>query len=157
MQPQCPSPSLNGHIVANKTNAPTILPPTNVLRMKAWGVASNGVPNNEDKTPAASNTEIISIDTNVQAQLNAGGASTDPRYNYLFIGSTWTFGGGQPSGPYPNNPANPTNPPQYNEVGTSSCSTARWRLFNRGPTALISGAPILRLSWHSNRKPEGEG
>ena len=132
---QCPSPSLNGHIVANKKFAPTILPPTNVLRWKAWGFASNGVPNNEDKTPAAANTEVISIDTNVQAQLSAGGASTDPRYNYLFIGSTWTFGGGQPSGPYPKNPANPTNPPQYNEVGASMLFNSTLETFQQGNDA----------------------
>jgi len=129
--PQCPSsPNLTGHIVAATSAA--ILPPTNVLRLKPWGVASNGVPNNEDKTPAASNTEIISIDTNVQAQLSAAGASTDPRYNYLLIGSTWTFGGGQPSGAYPNNPANPTNPPQFNEVGTSMLFNSTMETFQQG-------------------------
>jgi hypothetical protein len=121
---------LNGHIVAATSAA--ILPPSNVLRMKPWGVASNGVPNNEDKTPAASNTEIISIDTNVQAQLSAGGASTDPRYNYLLIGSIWTFGGNQPTGPYPKNPANPTNPPQFNEVGTSMLFNSTLETFQQG-------------------------
>ncbi len=134
---QCPSsPNLSGHIVAYTTSA-AILPPSNVLRMKPWGVASNGVPNNEDKTPAAANTEIISIDTNVQAQLSAGGAGTDPRYNYLMIGSTWTFGGGQPSkltpnGAYPNNAANPPNPPPYNVVGTSMLFNSTMETFQQG-------------------------
>lgn len=132
--PECPS-SKNGHIVAFP--AKTILPPTNVLRMKPWGVASNGIPNNEDKTPAASNTEIISIDTNVQAQLSAGGASADPRYNYLMIGSTWTFGGGQPSllspnPAYPNNAANPPSPPPYNVVGTSMLFNSTMETFQQG-------------------------
>ena len=128
---QCPTSSLNGHIVAATTTA-AILPPSNVLRTKPWGVADNGVPNNEDKTPAAANTEIISLDTNVQSQLSAAGASTDPRYNYLLIGSTWTFGGAQPTGPYPKNPANPTNPPAYNEVGGSMLFNSTLETFQQG-------------------------
>jgi hypothetical protein len=132
--PECPS-SLNGHIVAYP--AKSILPPTAVLRLKPWGVASNGVPNNEDKTPAASNTEIISIDTNVQAQLSAAGASADPRYNYLLIGSTWTFDGNQPSllspnGAYPNNAPNPPSPPPYNVVGTSMLFNSTMETFQQG-------------------------
>jgi hypothetical protein len=147
---QCPSPSLNGHIVAVTSAA--ILPPTNVLRQKAWGVASNGVPNNEDKTPAASNTEIISIDTNVQAQLSAGGASADPRYNYLFIGSTWTFGGGPPTGPYPFNPANPTNPPQFNEVGTSMLFNSTLETFQQGTNSTYQVAAKNCFNCHGFSK-----
>jgi hypothetical protein len=132
--PECPT-ALNGHIVAYP--AKSILPPTNVLRLKPWGIASNGIPNNEDKTPAASNTEIISIDTNIQTQLNAAGASADPRYNYLMIGSTWTFGGGQPSllspnGAYPNNAPNPPSPPPYNVVGTSMLFNSTMETFQQG-------------------------
>lgn len=127
--PECPA-SKNGHIVAFP--AKSILPPTAVLRLKSWGVGSDGVPNQQDKTPAASNTEIISIDTNVQAQLNAGGASADPRYNYLMIGSTWTFGGDQPTGAYPNNAPNPPSPPPYNVIGTSMLFNSTMETFQQG-------------------------
>lgn len=134
--PECPT-SLNGHIIAYPPPSTSILPPTNVLRMKPWGVASDGVPNQEDKTPAASNTEIISIDTNIQAQLSAAGASADPRYNYLMIGSTWTFGGDQPTGPYPCNFANPPcpitpKPSKYNVIGTSMLFNSTMETFQQG-------------------------
>ena len=145
--PQCPSASLNGHIVAATTSA-AILPPSNVLRTKAWGVATNGVPNQQDKTPADSNTEITSIDTNVQAQLAAAGASADPRYNYLLIGSTWTFGGNEPTGPYPKNPANPTNPPAFNEIGTSMLFNSTMETFQQGDTTYQTGNNCFAC--HSN-------
>ena len=47
----------------------------------------------------------------------------------------WTFGGGQPSGPYPKNPANPTNPPQYNEVGASMLFNSTLETFQQGNDA----------------------
>jgi hypothetical protein len=144
---QCPSASLNGHIVAAKPPA-AILPPTNVLRTKAWGVATNGVPNQQDKTPADSNTEITSIDTNVQAQLAAAGASADPRYNYLLIGSTWTFSGGEPSGPYPKNAPNPPTPPPFNEIGTSMLFNSTMETFQQGDTTYQTGNNCFAC--HSN-------
>jgi hypothetical protein len=154
--PECPT-SLNGHIIAYAYPNPTksILPPTDVLRLKPWGVADNGVPNNEDKTPAASNTEIISIDTDIQAKLAAAGASTDPRYNYLMIGSTWTFGGKQPSllapnGAYANNAANPPSPPPYNVVGTSMLFNSTMETFQQGGDG-TSQTGFNCFSCHSDR------
>jgi hypothetical protein len=130
---QC-SPEKSGHIVA--MTAAGILPPANILRTKPWGVAAEGVPNQQDKTPADSNTEIISLDTNVQSQLSAAGAGTDPRYNYLLIGATWTFGGGQPSGAYPKNPPIPQNPPKFDEIGTSMLANSTMETFQQGGTGL---------------------
>jgi hypothetical protein len=131
-KPQTPcTTSVANHIVAATTAS--ILPPGNILRQKSWGVATNGVPNQEDKTPADSNTEVISLDTNIQAQLKAAGASSDPRYNYLMIGSTWTFGGNQPTGPYPKNTPPISNPPKYNEIGTSMLFNSSMETFQQGP------------------------
>lgn len=115
--------SSNMHIIA-ATTAP--IGPSNILREKPWGVASNGIPNQEDATPAAANTEIISIDTNLQALLKAAGASTDPRYNYLMIGATWTFGGGEPNGAYP------TNPGVADEIGTSMLANSSMETYQQG-------------------------
>jgi len=108
------------------TAPPAPISSSNILREKAWGASSIGQPNQEDLTPAASNTEIISIDTNVRSQLAAAGASADPRYNYLMIGSTWTFGGGQPNGPYP------ANPSVNDEIGTSMLANSTMETFHQG-------------------------
>lgn len=67
---------------------------TNVQMICPWGVATDVVPNNEDATPAASNSEIISINNAMQNLL----VGNDIRKNYLLIGATWTFGGHAPSG-----------------------------------------------------------
>jgi hypothetical protein len=134
------------HIVAA---TPAAIGPSNILRLKSWGVASDGVPNQEDKTPADSNTEIISIDTNVQSQLAAAGASADPRYNYLLIGSTWTFGGGEPSGPYPKNPSNPTNPPAFNEIGTSMLFNSTMETFQQGKDSTYQASSNNCFACHS--------
>jgi hypothetical protein len=112
------------NIVATAPPAP--ISASNILREKAWGVSSIGQPNQEDPTPAASNTEIISIDTNIRNQLAAAGASADPRYNYLMIGSTWTFGGGQPNGPYP------VDPGVNDEIGTSMLANSTMETFHQG-------------------------
>ncbi len=124
--PTCPQSKWN-HIVA-ATTAP--IGSSNILRQKPWGVASDGIPNQEDATPAASNTEVISLNTNVRAQLSAAGASSDPRYNYLFIGSTWTFGGGQPNGAYPTNPK--PDGSGADEIGTSLLLNSTMETFQQG-------------------------
>lgn len=68
--------------------------PTNVLRSMPWGSAMDSATNQEDKSSAASNTEIISINNAVYNLL----PGNDVRKNYWLIGSTWTFGGTGPSG-----------------------------------------------------------
>ena len=84
--------------------------PSDTQRVYAFGVAPTGVPNQEDKTPADANTEIISVNNSVQAALAAG----DIRKNYYFVGSTWTFGGWAPTGAY-----SPTGDPNGAEIGTN--------------------------------------
>jgi hypothetical protein len=67
---------------------------SNTKMTKPWGVANEGAPNAENKTPAASNSEVISMNNSVLGQLVAG----DLRTNYIFIGATWTDGGAAPDG-----------------------------------------------------------
>ena len=136
----------SGHIIAATSAA---IGPSNILREKPWGVASDGVPNQEDTTPAAANTEIISLDTNVRSQLSAAGASADPRYNYLLIGSTWTFGGGEPNGSYP------TNPGLADEIGTSKLANSSMETYQQGTdTAYQTGANCFSCHTSSTTNPK---
>jgi hypothetical protein len=68
--------------------------PSNSTRTKPWGVANAGVPNPENPTAAAANSQVISINNSVMSML----VGNDLRKNYMFIGSTWTSGGAAPTG-----------------------------------------------------------
>jgi len=68
--------------------------PSNTWRTKPWGVAVDSVPNAEDVSPAASNSEILSINNSVLNRLKGN----DVRKHYYFNGATWTFGGAAPNG-----------------------------------------------------------
>jgi hypothetical protein len=97
--------------------APTVaIKPSNVIRWKPWGAASNASPNPIDASPAASNTEIISIHNTVTVP---GG---DVRNNYFMTGTTWTVGGAAPTGPFPSG----------NEVGTSMLANTTMETFQQG-------------------------
>ncbi|MBC8753215.1 hypothetical protein H2O64_00945 [Kordia sp. YSTF-M3] len=78
-------------IVAKDSNT---ISASNTKMTKPWGAANEGAPNAENDTPAASNSEVISINNSVLGQLVAG----DLRKNYIFIGATWTDGGAAPDG-----------------------------------------------------------
>ena len=67
---------------------------SNTKMTKPWGVANDGVPNPENSTPAASNSEVISMNNSILSQLADG----DLRKNYIFIGATWTDSGKAPTG-----------------------------------------------------------
>lgn len=67
---------------------------SNTTMTKPWGVANEGAPNAENSTPAASNSQVISINNSVLGQLAEG----DLRKNYIFIGATWTDSGAAPTG-----------------------------------------------------------
>jgi hypothetical protein len=88
--------------------------PSNVIRWKAWGAASNLSPNPIDGSAAASNTEIISIHNSVAGMMPAG----DIRNNYMMTGSTWTIGGAAPT--------------LSNQVGTSRLSNTTMETFVQG-------------------------
>ena len=68
--------------------------PSNSTRTKPWGVANAGVPNPENPSVEASNSQVISINNSVQSKL----VGNDVRKNYFFIGSTWTDSGLPPTG-----------------------------------------------------------
>lgn len=66
---------------------------SNTLGVLPWGSAKDSVTNQEDKSSAASNSEIISINYTIQKMLG-----NDIRAKYLQIGATWTMGGAPPTG-----------------------------------------------------------
>lgn len=113
---------ITGNIVVATTTPPTTsIGPNNALRLKAWGASSNVSPN-AGATPAASNTEIISINRSVFGQLIAG----DPRLNYFMTGSTWTSNGLGPTGAFNSGGGG------GNEVGTSQLANVTMETFQQG-------------------------
>jgi hypothetical protein len=98
--------------------------PSNTLRSKAWGAASNVSPNPVDGSATASNTEIISINNSIRGMMPAG----DIRNNYFMTGATWTIDGQAPI-PFP--PPTPTTPGA--QVGTSRLSNTTMETFEQGP------------------------
>lgn len=102
---------------------PASIGPSNILREEPWGVTCNGIPNQQDKTPADANTLVLSLNTQVRSRLREAGAEADPRFNYLFIGSTWTEGGAPPSGAYANG---------GNEIGTNTLANSTMETFVQG-------------------------
>jgi len=66
-------------IVATKGNT---ISPSDTSRTHPWGGKA-------DKSSAVNNTDIISINQNIQSQLAPG----DPRANYFLVGATWTANG----------------------------------------------------------------
>ncbi len=68
--------------------------PSNTRRTKPWGSGYNMQPNAEDKSPAASNSEVLAINNAIRMMLPDG----DVRKKYLFIGATWTENGAGPLG-----------------------------------------------------------
>jgi hypothetical protein len=60
-----------------------------VTRLAPWGAPNNFQPNPAVASVAASNTQIVSLNNDVRAQMNPA----DVRVKYLFLGATWTEGG----------------------------------------------------------------
>lgn len=126
-------------------------------RIMAWGSASNTVPNQEDKTPADANSEVISINNDIRSLL----VGNDIRKNYLLIGATWTFGGNAPNGacyPYapqvngktPNDSI-PNPVPVGDAIGTAQLSNSTMETFVQSPSSASTSAnSISCFSCHSN-------
>lgn len=109
---------------------PSLASPT-ARRIMAWGVASNTVPNGEDKTPADSNSEVISINNAVRSML----VGNDVRKNYLLIGATWTFGGAGPNGNvYPYGAVNDSIP-HGDAIGTGQLSNSTMETYVQSPSS----------------------
>lgn len=83
--------TLTSNIVAKSKQT---IRPSNTVRTKPWGVASDTIPNAEDVSVAASNSEIISLNASLQNLL----VGNDIRKNYVLIGATWTDSGTAPNG-----------------------------------------------------------
>ncbi len=92
--------------------------PSNTIDWHPWGAASDVAPNPIDVSSAASNTELISINSSVIGQLAAG----DVRRNYLLRGATWTIGGAKPGKPFPGG----------NAVGTSQMANITMETYQQG-------------------------
>jgi hypothetical protein len=120
---------------------PYSISPSDTIRWKAWGAASDLVPNQEDKSVAASNTEILSINNSVDGMMPAG----DIRTNYNLEGATWTFGGASPV-PQFNNPR-PDN--TGNQIGTSQLANVTMETYQQGSNTQAAGGSNC-FSCHGN-------
>lgn len=102
--------------------------PSDTQLVYAFGVSPNTVPpNQEDATPAAANTEVLSSDNSVLGQIPSG----DVRANYYFIGSTWTFGGYAPTGQYSS-----TNNGNGAEIGTNRLANSTMETYEQAATSI---------------------
>jgi hypothetical protein len=102
--------------------------PSDTIRWKPWGAASNLSPNMEDPTPADSNTEVISINNSVRRKMKG-----DVRSNYFLVGATWTDN----HAPEPNGSA-PTPEDPGNQVGTSQLANSTMETYQQGPDRTAS-------------------
>jgi hypothetical protein len=68
--------------------------PSSTNLVYPFGSAMNTVTNPEDKSSAASNSEVIGINNAIMKML----VGNDLRKNYYLVGATWTSGGAPPSG-----------------------------------------------------------
>ena len=112
------------------TPPPFTISPSDTIRWKAFGAASDISPNPIDGTTANSNTEIISINNNISGMMAAG----DVRNNYFMTGATWTIGGAPPSPGQPS-PGNPGN-----QVGTSQLANSTMETYEDGNDTTSSNA-----------------
>jgi hypothetical protein len=94
--------------------------PSDTIRWKAFGGASNVTPNPLDASTAASNTEVISINNSVLGKM----ASGDIRANYYMSGSTWTNNGAAPTTPFNNGSGN--------QIGTSQLANTSMETYQQG-------------------------
>ncbi|HET7437126.1 MAG TPA: hypothetical protein VFN10_20625 [Thermoanaerobaculia bacterium] len=108
--------SFNAPQIDANTAGGFTISPSDTVRWKAWGAASDVQPN--FLSTAASNTEILSINNLVRSMLKSG----DPRANMVMTGATWTIGGDAPTGAFPGG----------NEVGTSRLSNGTMETYQQG-------------------------
>ena len=97
--------------------------PSNAVRYMPWGASNDNSPNPKDYSSAVSNSEIISVNASVHAQLMVG----DIRRNYVLNGATWTLGGAPYTGNY-GKVANPFLSPGAG-VGTSQLANMTMETF----------------------------
>jgi hypothetical protein len=159
--------SLSGANIQANTgpgNAGSTLPgtisPSNTIRWKAFGAATDLPPNPIDANAAASNSEIILVHNNIAGMMPSG----DVRNNYIMTGATWTIPGANGLGQTPlpifgnSTPAAcvPTqqNPLPCNQVGTSQLSNSTMETYQQGnDTTSTNGSNCF--SCHSSPGPAG--
>jgi hypothetical protein len=117
------------------STAPAKNGPLPVLRWQPWGADSNATPNPLVPTAAASNTEVISMNVNINSLMGAAGAGADVRDRYMLIGATWTAGGGNPG-------------LGAQQVGTSVLNNATMETFQQGTNGLSGGGGANCFSCH---------
>lgn len=110
--------------------------PSDTLRMKPFGAATNVSPNPLDSSPAASNSEIISINNNVTSMMPSG----DVRNNYILSGATWAI------------PGSPGASGTGIEVGTSQLDNSTMETYDQGPSTL---GGFSCLDCHSSANANG--
>ena len=110
--------------------APHTISPSDTLRWKPFGAATNLSPNPIDGNAANSNTEIISINNSVRGMLLSG----DIRGNYIMSGATWTIGGASPT--------------SSNQVGTNQLANSTMETYQQG-TSTLGGPGFNCFSCHT--------
>jgi mono/diheme cytochrome c family protein len=118
--------SATGAINSNPSLLGAKVGPLPVLRWYPWGASSDVAPNTPAVTVAGSNTEIISINNNINTLMSNAGAGADVRDNYRMIGATWTANG-----------LNPTLP-TTKQVGTNVLNNATMETFQQGVDGLAA-------------------
>ena len=93
--------------------------PSDTMRWKAWGAATDQDPNPIALHTSGSNSEIITMNNSVLGMLLPG----DIRKNYIFTSSTWTFDGAAPRGAFGDG---------GNEVGTNKMSNTTMETYQQG-------------------------
>ena len=124
--------------------------PSEVLRWKPWGAASDLRPNPAVPDPAGSNTEIISINNNIVGMLS----NSDIRKNYILTGATWTVKGGNPIGPF----VPPFVPEEFRptgmEVGTDRLANTTMETFQQGINGLHDPTSSNCFTCHKSNTTE---
>jgi hypothetical protein len=115
----------NGNIRAIVTG--DAIGPSDTIRRKAWGAASDKPPNPLVIDSATSNTQVISINNSVMGMMPAG----DVRKNYILTGATWTPGGVAPTGEF--------GTANGNEVGTSQLENTTMETYTQGNDTTLGG------------------
>jgi hypothetical protein len=106
--------------------------PSDTIRWKAFGAASDVSPNPIDGSTAASNSEIISINNSISGMI----ASGDVRNNYVMTGATWTIGGASPGA--------------GNQVGTSALSNTTMETYQQGTDTTLAHGGTNCFTCHTS-------
>jgi hypothetical protein len=144
-------PSINATSPVNPCTSTTIST-SNTMRWKPFGASPSQPPNPIDNITNVSNTEIISINNNIESML----PNPDVRNNYVMTGSSWTALGATPTCVFPNGPPNCSTlvgSPMGNIVGTSLLDNATMETYVQGfDTSYTPGssAQLTCLNCHNS-------